>query len=112
MRHVRGVGDVVNIGGRIVGIPNHPRILRMVDKRVAIALVAIHRIVTVNLLLTHGVVVAPAKEHGKCPRFNNGFVRHPTASPTAVLTVIAHTHIEIAAGEVAFVFVNGFENRP
>ena len=78
----------------------------MVDEGVAVALIAEDGVVAVDFLLADGVFVAPTQQHGHGPCLDFRLVGHGARAPPAVLAGIAHAHVEIAAGDVAFVLVD------
>ena len=109
VQQTRGAGDVVGAASLPVRVPDHAGILRMVNERIAVVLIAVDGIVAVNLFLADGVFVAPAQQHGHGPGLDFGFVGHAARAPVVVFAVVAHAHVEVTAGNVTLVFVDGFK---
>ena len=76
---------------------------------------AVHRLVTGNFLGTDGVGAVPLHEHLQRPVRERlvtvvGIVQLVAAGPCAHHALVAGDHIEIDAGEVAFILVIGFKH--
>ena len=106
----RGASDVIVGSPLPVLVPDHAGIFGMVDEGVAVVLVAVDGVVAVDFLLADGVLVAPAQQHGHGPGFDVGLVGHAAGAPVVVFAAVAHAHVEVAAGDVTLVFVDGFKH--
>ena len=110
MLQARGTGDGIGGSRCPVLVPDHAGILRMVDEGIAVVLIfRIDDIVAVDLLLTDGILFVPAEQHLHGPVLDDRLIGHVAGIPVAVLTVIAHAHVEESAGDVAFILVDGLE---
>ena len=83
-----------------------------VDKRVAIVLYKEYSLVAVDFLIAHGILACPLQKQGISPLRQSEVAaigEHIGVFPSIVL--IHGSHIEIGAGEVAFIFIGRLEHR-
>ena len=85
---------------------------RIVDERVAVLLHAVGSVVTVHLLLAHGVLLSSLQQQVERPLLVSriGVAGEHRARPTAYLALVACSHVEIDAREVALVHIVRLEH--
>jgi len=92
--------------------PEHlPCKIRPVDIGIPVGLDVVDSLVAIDFLFADRVFLMPIHQQVFGPGQQGRARGHGTAGPAAVFAVIPGGHVEVGAGEIAFVLVDGFEDR-
>ena len=82
----------------------------VIDEGVPVLLNLENRVISGNFLAGNRIVLAPLEVKGTGPGGQVAIRKDRVAPPRAAFIAIARRHVEIGPGDVAFIFVDGFED--